>query len=106
MCLTCVLCVYMYSATKDDTVLQECLIPAMRRGSLKVVGVSVELENSSSVESILRQLPQSNVEELSIGLYTTTYSEEVSLLCVCVRVHVCVCVCGWVWVCGCVGGWV
>ena len=94
MCLTCVLCVYMYSATKDATVLQEYLIPAMKRGSLKVVGVSVELENSSSVESILRELPQSNVEELSIGLYTTTYSEEVSLLCVhacaCAHVHVCV----------------
>ena len=69
----------MHSATKDEMVLED-LIPAMKRGSLNVVGVV--LETSSSVERILRVLPQSNVEELAIEIeHDYHYSEEVSPLC-------------------------
>ena len=71
-----VLCVYMYSATKEDVV-QEYLIPAMKRGSLKIVGV--RLAKRSSLESILRELPQSKVEELAI--------EMDEYYCSCVSVH-------------------
>ena len=68
----------MYSAVKDDMV-QEYLIPAMKRGSLKVV--RVQLEKRSSLETILRELPQSNVEELAIGL--KSFYSFVSPLCEC-----------------------
>ena len=91
---TCSLCVHLYSGTKEDIV-QEYLIPAMKRGSLKVV--CVLLANISNAESILRELPQSRVEELAINIMHDHYSEEVSSLCVCVRACVCVrvpaCVC-------------
>lgn len=60
-----------HSATKGDLV-QEHLIPAMKAGSLKILGVT--LEDSSSVESILRELPHARVEELAIGL--DTYPSE------------------------------
>ena len=73
---------------------QKYLIPAMKRGSLKVV--RVRLEEISSLESILKALPQSKVEELAIEMATYyRYSEEV---CVCASVCACVCVC----VCACV----
>ena len=88
----------MYSATKEDLV-QEYLIPAMKRGSLKVV--SVRLANSSNVESILRELPQSKVEELAIEMVDDWYSEEVSPLCVCACMRACMCACVCVCVCMC-----
>ena len=92
----------MYSATKEDIV-QEYLIPAMKRGSLKVV--RVRLEKSSNVESIFRELPQSNVEELAIKMDKDyRYTVEVSPLCMCVGG--CGCGCGCVWVCVGVGVWV
>ena len=69
--------VYVHSATTDDLV-QEYLIPAMKGGSLKVVAVT--LEKSSSVESILRELPHTNVEELAIALDTYPYSKPVRSL--------------------------
>ena len=74
----------MYSAVMDDIV-QEYLIPAMKRGSLKVV--RVWLANISNVENIFRELPQSKVEELAIKMGYRNYSKEVSPHCVCV----CVC---------------
>ena len=86
---TCSLCVYLYSALMDDLV-QEYLIPAMKRGSLKAMGVW--LKKSSNVESILRELPQSKIEELAIKMvhykhyHYSHYYQEVSLLCV----YVCV----------------
>ena len=95
MC-TCSLCVHLYSGTKEDIV-QEYLIPAMKRGSLKVV--CILLTNISNAESILRELPQSRVEELAINIMHDHYSEEVSSLCVCVCVRVCVCACACVCVC-------
>ena len=100
----CSLCVSMYSAVMDDLV-QDYLIPAMKRGSLKVVGV--RLRKRSSLESILRELPQSKVEELAIEIRIVQaqdyYSKKVSLcVCVCVCVCVCACVCVRVCVCVCV----
>ena len=60
----------------------------MKKGSLKVV--RVRLNRSSDVESILKALPQSKVEELAIGM-VYYYSEEVNPQCVCVCMCVCVC---------------
>ena len=61
-----------------DDLVQEYLIPAMKGRSLKVVAVM--LEDSSSVESILRELPHTNVEELAINLESSFYSVVVSQL--------------------------
>ena len=85
---------------------QDYLVPAMRRESLKIVGVW--LTKSSSVESIFRELPQSNVEELAIRTdkdyrYTVEVSPLCVYMCMCVCVCVCVrCVCVCVCVCACV----
>ena len=61
-----------------DDLVQEYLIPAMKGGSLKTLAVT--LEDSSSVESILRALPHTNVEELAINLESSFYSVVVSQL--------------------------
>ena len=67
--------VYVHSAATDDLV-QEYLLPAMKGGSLKTLAVM--LENISSVESILRELPHTKVEELAVVLMGNPDSKVVS----------------------------
>lgn len=68
------MCKFMCSGTVNDTV-RDYLIPAMKRGSLKTL--AVRLKNSSSVESILKELPNTRMEELAIAMEHHSYSEEV-----------------------------
>lgn len=65
----------MYVLATDDMV-QVYLIPAMKRGPLKML--AVRLDNIFSVESILRELPHTKVEELAIAIdQQNPYSEAV-----------------------------
>lgn len=58
---------------------QKYLIPAMKSGSLKTLALT--LKKSSSVETILRELPHTNVEELAIVMEKHfQYSVAVRLL--------------------------
>jgi len=57
-------CVCVCSSAATVDMVQEFLVPAMKSGSLKTL--SVMLEKSSSVESILKELPHSSIEELTI----------------------------------------
>ena len=79
-CVYCIIYVIykcMRLGTVNDTV-QDYLIPAMKRGSLKTL--AVRLTNSSSVDSILRELPNTKMEELAIAMEHHSYSEEVRIL--------------------------
>ena len=54
-----------------DVMVHEYLVPAMKRGSLKILAVM--LAENPSVESIFRVLPQSKVEELAIAIAMDNY---------------------------------
>lgn len=76
---SCCYFVYAHSVDTLNDMIQEYFIPAMQKGSLR--RLAVRLEKNSSLESILRELPHANIEQLAIVLdYHYHYSEGARLL--------------------------